>query len=294
MYPYAPDLKECGSMAAVATLRGGQLDVIAPGVQRLVALNAGYLTGPGTNSYLFGNERFLILDPGPLEEPHIERLLQQTAGRIDGVLVTHTHRDHSPAAAVIAARTGAPLLGKAAPPTGPQDSSFVPARELQDGEVIEFDAGRLRVLHTPGHASNHLCYLLEGSGLLFTGDHLMQGSTVVIAPPDGDMMLYLASLQRLLSEPVQALAPGHGLVIDDAPAEIVRIIAHRLQREAKVMQRLAAMSPASLLALLPRVYDDVDQRLHVLARASLLAHLLKLEREGRVRRSGEDVWAVSH
>ena len=280
-------------MAAVATLRGGQLDVIAPGVRRLVALNAGYLTGPGTNSYLFGHERFLILDPGPLEEPHIERLMQETAGRIDAVLVTHTHRDHSPAAAVIAARSGAPLLGRAAPTSGPQDSTFVPTRELQDGEVIEFETGRLRALHTPGHASNHVCYLLEGSGLLFTGDHLMQGSTVVIAPPDGDMAQYVASLQRLLREPVQALAPGHGLVIEDAPAEIARIIAHRLQREAKVLQRLAPLGPTSLSALLPSVYDDVDARLHVLARASLLAHLLKLEQESRVRRSGEDLWSVS-
>src|SRR5262245_10099048 len=131
-------------MAAVMTLQGGQLDSIAPAVRRLVALNAGVLTGPGTNSYLLGRERFLIIDPGPLGEAHIERLLQETAGRIDAVLVTHTHRDHSPAAAVIAARSGAPLLGMAAPALGPQDTTFLPQRELHDGDVIDFDAGRLR------------------------------------------------------------------------------------------------------------------------------------------------------
>jgi glyoxylase-like metal-dependent hydrolase (beta-lactamase superfamily II) len=280
-------------MAAVAALCSGQLDLIAPNVHRLVAHNAGYLTGPGTNSYLLGRERFLVIDPGPIDAVHIERLLEQTGGRIDGVLVTHTHPDHSPAAALIAARTGAPLLGRAAPRDGNQDLSFTPQRELQDGAVIEFDAGRLRALHTPGHASNHVCYLLEGTGLLFTGDHLMQGSTVVIAPPDGNMSDYLESLQRLLNEPVLAIAPGHGSVIEPAIAEIARIIAHRLQREAKVLERLGCVAPASLEELLVRVYDDVDPRLHGLARGSLLAHLLKLQQDARVRRSGEGHWAVS-
>jgi len=290
-------------MAAVATLRGGQLDSIAPGVRRLVAHNASYLTGPGTNSYLFGRERFLILDPGPLDERHIERLLQETEGRIDAVLVTHTHRDHSPAAATIAARCGAKLVGKAAPAAGPQDGTFVPPHELQDGEIIEFDAGRLRALHTPGHASNHVCYLLESSGLeegeveteglLFTGDHLMQGSTVVIAPPDGNMADYLGSLWRLLSEPVRRLAPGHGLVIENAATEIARIIDHRLRRESKVLERLAAPGSARIQELVTRVYDDVDPRVHGLASSSLLAHLLKLEQEGRVQRSDADVWTLA-
>jgi glyoxylase-like metal-dependent hydrolase (beta-lactamase superfamily II) len=280
-------------MAAVATLQGGQLDLLAAGVRRLVALNPGYLTGPGTNSYLLGRERFLVLDPGPLDEVHIQRLLDETGGRIEGVLVTHTHRDHSPAAAAIAARTGAPLIGRAAPATGPQDPTFVPRDELQDGANIEFDGGCLRALHTPGHASNHVCYLLEDSGLLFTGDHLMQGSTVVIAPPDGNMAHYLQSLQRLQREPVQALAPGHGLVIENAPMEITRIIAHRLQREAKVLERLAALKAATLEVLVQSVYDDVDARLHVLARGSLLAHLLKLQHDGRVRCDAHDVWTCA-
>lgn len=280
-------------MAAMAALQGGQIDVIAPGVRRLVAPNPSYLTGPGTNSYLLGHARFVILDPGPLDQRHIERLLRETDGRIDGVLVTHTHRDHSPAAAALAAHCGAALIGRAAPLTGPQDATFVPPRDLQDGEVIEFDGGRLRALHTPGHASNHVCYLLEERGLLFTGDHLMQGSTVVIAPPDGNMLHYLESLRRLLNEPVQALAPGHGLVIENAPAEIARIIAHRLQREAKVVARLAALPDATLEVLVKSVYDDVDPRVHVLAQASLLAHLMKLQHEGRARCSPAERWSLA-
>jgi glyoxylase-like metal-dependent hydrolase (beta-lactamase superfamily II) len=274
-----------------ASLTSGQFDEIAPGVRRLVAFNAGYMTGPGTNTYLLGRERFVVIDPGPAEEVHTQRILQETSGRIDAVLVTHTHRDHSPGAQVIAAQTGAAVLGRAPPGDGRQDLEFAPTRALQDDDVIDIEAGRLRALHTPGHASNHFCYVLEATGLIFTGDHLMQGSTVVIAPPDGNMNEYLRSLRRLQNEPVKRIAPGHGLVIEDAQAEIVRIIQHRLQREAKVLDRLAEARCASVDALVSRVYDDVDSRLHPVAKSSLLAHLLKLEEDGRVRRdSTSDEW----
>ena len=266
------------------SLHSGQLDEIAPGVRRLVANNAGYMTGPGTNTYILGTRRFSIIDPGPVAAPHIERLLSETGGRIDAVLVTHTHLDHSPAATAIAAKAGARLLGRIAG-GGKQDSTFQPTRVLEDGDAIDVDGVTLRALHTPGHASNHLCYLLASTGLLFTGDHLMQGSTVVIAPPDGNMGDYLRSLRRLQTEPVARIAPGHGLTIEDAQAEIARIIVHRLQREAKVLERLAAAGPTSLDELVTRVYDDVDPRLHVVARGSLLAHLEKLAAEGRVKKS---------
>lgn len=266
----------------MSSLVSGQLDEIAPGVRRLVANNASYMTGPGTNTYLLGRDRFVVIDPGPHEATHIARILSETRGRVAAVLVTHTHRDHSPAAVAIAEATGAELLGRGPPGDGRQDLTFQADRTLDDGNEIDIDGLRLRALHTPGHASNHLCYLLEGTGMLFTGDHLMQGSTVVIAPPDGSMSDYLRSLRRLQHEPVTRIAPGHGLTIEDAQAEIGRIIAHRLQREAKVLDCLAQLQTADLDALVTRVYDDVDSRLHALAKASLLAHLLKLEEDGVV------------
>lgn len=265
------------------SLVSGQLDTIAPQVRRLVATNPSFMTGPGTNTYILGRERFVIIDPGPAEGRHIERILAATNGAIDRVLVTHTHRDHSPGARALVEATEAPVYGMLARDDGHQDLTFKPDRVLSDNDTIAFDAGTIRALHTPGHASNHLCYLLKDAGLLFTGDHLMQGSTVVIAPPDGDMKAYLDSLARLQREPVTRLAPGHGLTIEDAQAEIAHIIAHRLKREAKVLATVEEFAPASIDALVVRVYDDVDPRVHALAKSSLLAHLQKLETQGRVR-----------
>jgi glyoxylase-like metal-dependent hydrolase (beta-lactamase superfamily II) len=277
---------------STAALASGQLDRIAPTVRRLVANNPGFMTGPGTNTYLVGRERFVVIDPGPDEPVHVGRILEATGGQVAAVLVTHTHRDHSPAARSIALATGATLLGRAPPNDGRQDTDFVPQRTLQDGDIERVDDVSLRAVHTPGHASNHLCYVLEGNGLIFTGDHLMQGSTVVIAPPDGNMGQYLASLRRLQHEPVTRIAPGHGLVIEDAQAEIVRIIAHRLQREAKVFRGLQEAGSGTVDALVSRIYDDVDPRLHPVAKSSLLAHLIKLEADGRVKRDRQDAQAV--
>jgi glyoxylase-like metal-dependent hydrolase (beta-lactamase superfamily II) len=266
------------------SLTSGQLDEIAPGVRRLVARNPGFMTGPGTNTYLVGTQRCAVIDPGPHDLVHIERILEAAGGRVSAILATHTHPDHSPAVAALAQSTGAEVLGRGAPVHGRQDATFAPTRFLSDGDVVRVGDLALRAIHTPGHASNHLCYLLEGSGMLFSGDHVMQGSTVVIGPPDGDMKVYLQSLARLQREPVARIAPGHGTVIDDAQSEVARLIAHRLQREAKVVERLRRAGRATIDVLVASVYDDVDPRLHPVAKGSLLAHLLKLEADGRAAR----------
>ena len=266
------------------SLTSGQLDEIAPGVRRLVARNPGFMTGPGTNTYLVGMQRCAVIDPGPHDLVHIERILEAAGGRVNSILATHTHPDHSPAVAALAQSTGAEVLGRGAPVHGRQDATFAPTRVLNDGDVVRVGEMVLRAIHTPGHASNHVCYLLEGSGMLFSGDHVMQGSTVVIGPPDGNMQLYLQSLARLQREPVTRIAPGHGTVIEDAQSEVTRLIAHRLQREAKVVERLRRAGRATIDVLVTSVYDDVDSRLHPVAKGSLLAHLLKLEADGRAAR----------
>jgi glyoxylase-like metal-dependent hydrolase (beta-lactamase superfamily II) len=272
------------------TLISGQLDEIATGVRRLVARNPGFMTGPGTNTYIVGVQRVAVIDPGPHDLVHIERIVEAVGSRLTAILATHTHPDHSPAAATLAHFTGAEVLGRPAPAHGRQDATFAPTHVLNDGDVVRIGDLRLRAIHTPGHASNHLCYLLEGAGLLFSGDHIMQGSTVVIGPPDGDMQQYLQSLERLQGELVARIAPGHGTVIEDAQAEVARIIAHRLQREAKVVERLQRAGRVTIDGLVTSVYDDVDPRLHPVAKGSLLAHLLKLEAEGRAARDDSDTW----
>ncbi len=266
--------------------------VLAPGVvkrldrrvARVIAPNPGMMTGPGTNSYLVGESDLALIDPGPAIDSHIEALLAAGAGRIRWILCTHTHVDHSPAAALLKARTGAQVLGMRAPPG--QDPTFAPDRVLGHGARIEIGGTTLRAIHTPGHASNHLCYLLEETRMLFTGDHVMQGSTVVINPPDGDMRSYLASLERLLGEDLAILAPGHGYLIGAPHKEVRRLIAHRLAREAKVLDAIGRIGAPTLEEMLPAVYDDVHARLHPVAARSLAAHLGKLLSDGRIEASG--------
>jgi glyoxylase-like metal-dependent hydrolase (beta-lactamase superfamily II)/8-oxo-dGTP pyrophosphatase MutT (NUDIX family) len=280
-----------------AELRAGQGVRLSDKVLRVTAPNPGPMTGPGTNSYLVGEgEAWTVIDPGPVSEPHLQALLAavRTAapgGRITQILVTHTHRDHSPGAAALAAATGAPVLGRIAAHPEWQDDSFAPTRQPQHGERLVLGSSTtLRVVHTPGHASNHLCYLLEEEKLLFTGDHVMQGSTVVINPPDGDMAAYLSALNALLEEDLQWFAPGHGFLVDRPHAVVRALVAHRLKREAKVLAAVQAAGPADMDALVQRVYDDVPSALHGVARRSLLAHLLKLQGDGAVKLAGER-WA---
>ena len=262
-------------------------------VSRVTAPNPGVMTGAGTNSYLVGRRELAVIDPGPEIASHLAVLLDAVGGRLKWILCTHTHRDHSPCAHALKHETGAELLGFATvPDDGRQDTGFRPDRTLVDGDVLETGDFTLRAVHTPGHASNHLCYLLEGEGLLFTGDHVMQGSTVVISPPDGDMKLYLASLERLLSPDVTAFAPGHGRIIEKPHDEVRRLIAHRLKREQKVIDALGRRNPGTLDELLPLVYDDVPERIHPVARRSLHAHLLKLQDDKRIEEDGGE-WRIA-
>lgn len=255
-------------------------------VTRIIAPNPGMMTGPGTNSYLVGDDELALIDPGPLVDSHIEALLSAGAGRIKWILCTHTHMDHSPAARRIKEATGARVLGRPAPRGTSQDQGFAPERVLEHGERIRVGPVTFRAVHTPGHASNHLCYLLEETRMLFTGDHVMQGSTVVINPPDGDMRAYLASLEMLLAEDLAILAPGHGYLIGRPHKEVARLIAHRLAREAKVVAAMNKLGAATLEELVPAVYEDVSPRLYPVAARSLSAHLDKLAAERRAAETG--------
>lgn len=257
-----------------------RLTELAPGVRRLLAPNPSMMTGPGTNTYLFGTCGIAVVDPGPNLEEHIERIEQTAGATIRWILVTHTHPDHSPAAMPLAKRTGAEVLGIPAPRGKQQDMTFSPDRVLADGDVLETDEFELEAVHTPGHASNHLCYRHAETDWIVTGDQVIDGSTVVINPPDGDMKHYIDSLRRLKGLSCGALLPGHGDRIDDPARAIDWIIDHRLEREAKVLAALQANPSLSSHDLVPHVYRDVPEHLYGLAERSLLAHLLKLESDG--------------
>lgn len=291
-YDEATKLDPEGEGLTQAEVVPGDPVEVAAGVIRLTAPNPGMMTGPGTNTYLLGHERFTVIDPGPANETHIERILEVTGGVIDQVLVTHTHQDHSPAVAALKKRTGCRVFGWPAPEGASQDQTFRADDEPEHGDLIVTEAGILRVLHTPGHASNHLCYLLTDQALLFSGDHIMQGSTVVINPPDGDMKAYIESLYDLLAESIHYIAPAHGFVMGQPEAVIDFLITHRLSREHKVARALEALTPVDLKTLTAMAYDDVPAAIHGLAARSALAHLLKLEAEHRAFRK-DDLWHIS-
>lgn len=303
-------------MESSGDLTPGRLVRISARVQRLVAPNASLMTGPGTNTYVLGEPPVAVLDPGPDDLEHLT-LLHAAVPRPRFVFVTHTHRDHAAGARAFAEVTGAAIVGLPPPADGQQDMSCEP--DIEPGNDALFDlaassaAGasgrgkrradaaalshaiqlfnpvRLRAIHTPGHASNHVCFLLEEEGLLFSGDHVLDGVTPVIMAPDGNMVAYLESLERLKGYRPQAIAPGHGRVLDDPVGVIDGVIAHRLRREAKVLAVLGEAGRGTLDELLPRVYDDVRLELLPIARLSLEAHLIKLRREERVGRDG-DAW----
>jgi glyoxylase-like metal-dependent hydrolase (beta-lactamase superfamily II)/8-oxo-dGTP pyrophosphatase MutT (NUDIX family) len=272
---------------------------LSPRLIRVTANNGSMMTGPGTNTYLIGGgarNEWAVIDPGPLVPAHVDAIVAAAPGPIRWIFATHTHNDHSPACVPLKARSGAVVHGRVAAHPQWQDASFAPDVHLQGGERFELPAPEgltttLHAIHTPGHASNHICYLLEEEKLLFTGDHVMQQSTVVINPPDGDMAAYIASLRELSGHDLDWLAPGHGFLMARPAQAMQAIVAHRLRREAKVVDAMRALGPADADALLARVYDDVRPRLLAMAMRSLTAHLYKLRDDGMAReRDGR--WAL--
>ncbi|MDP9901664.1 MBL fold metallo-hydrolase [Variovorax ginsengisoli] len=260
-------------------------------VQRLTAPNPGVMTGPGTNSYLVGDAAtgYLVIDPGPNDPVHLQRLWQAAGGDIRWIVCTHSHADHAPGAAPLQAlcTTPPPILGLASAPTSRPAARFTPDRALADGERLHLGTSAyghtLRVIHTPGHAANHLCLLLEEDGLLFSGDHILNGSTTVIDPPDGNMNAYLASLDRLDAAcaewEAEFILPAHGHAIASARDAIGRLKQHRLAREARIAQAMRDCPDGTPDDWLPIAYADVPSRMWPVAARSLAAHVERIREQ---------------
>jgi glyoxylase-like metal-dependent hydrolase (beta-lactamase superfamily II)/8-oxo-dGTP pyrophosphatase MutT (NUDIX family) len=267
-------------------------------VQRLTAANGGVMTGPGTNTYLVGDAGtgYAVIDPGPDDAEHLARIHRATGGDVRLIVCTHSHPDHAPGARPLQALCGGqpPVLGLPSLPTARPASAFTPDRVLQDQERLVLSGSGLEhslmVMHTPGHAGNHLCLVLLEDGLLFSGDHILNGSTTVVDPPDGDMTAYLDSLDRLgaacAAHRIRFILPAHGHVLGFAPEAIARLKAHRLQREAKVIAAMRARPGEGPQAWVPLAYDDVPQRMWPLAQRSLLAHVQRIEALGLASAGG--------
>ncbi len=269
---------------------------VAPGVRRLLCGNPGPFTWRGTNTWIIGaGGSVAVLDPGPEDADHLAAILRATEGeRITHILVSHTHRDHAPGVAALQAATGARSYGFGPHMTPPDqggeggDHSFRPDVTLADGAAVEGDDWRLTAIHTPGHCANHLCFALEGTGVLFSADHVMSWSTSVVSPPDGDMAAYMRSLGRLAARDDRLYLPGHGAPLPEPAPFVAALAAHRLEREAKVLDALRAAGRATATHLVPPVYGPaLDPRLVPAAARSLLAHLIKLGAEGAAARDGD-------
>jgi glyoxylase-like metal-dependent hydrolase (beta-lactamase superfamily II) len=281
----------------------GAAEQLEPLVRRVLARNPSPFTFTGTETYLVGaGTEVAVIDPGPDEEDHIAALVTAIGDtRVVAICCTHTHRDHSPAAAPLAALTGAPVIG-CAPLTladdGPRsdaafDTSYHPAHVMMDGDRITGDGFTLGAVATPGHTSNHLCYALEESGALFTGDHVMGWSTTVVSPPDGDMTAYMASLEKLYARRDRVYYPAHGPAVEKPRQWVRSMIGHRRQRENQILRLLGA-GPSTVAAMVPQMYAGINPALHGAAGRSVLAHLIDLQRRDRVRREADDgdLWMV--
>lgn len=271
---------------------------VSPLIHRVLAPNPGPFTFRGTSAAIVGHRHVAVIDPGPDDPQHLEALRRVLDGStVRHILVTHTHRDHSPAAQNLKQWTGAATCGFGPHPVragadveeGP-DRQFVPDIALRDGDVIDGDGFTLECVHTPGHTSNHLCYALREEKALFSGDHVMGWSTTVVAPPDGDMTDYLASLEKLLARDDSVYWPAHGGAISNPQQFVSALLQHRLAREAEIFGALQA-GMITIPEIVKSVYRGLDDRLRAAAALNVLAHIEKLVRDGRVRAEGEGVVA---
>jgi glyoxylase-like metal-dependent hydrolase (beta-lactamase superfamily II) len=264
-------------------------------VRRILAPNPSPFTYTGTQTYIVGDGEVALIDPGPADDAHIAAVSSAVQNeQVTAILCTHTHRDHSPASRALAAATGAPIVGCAPlsiDDDGPRsdesfDSDYGPGRVLEDGERVEGAGWALEAVATPGHTSNHLCFALAGTGVLFSGDHVMGWSTTVVSPPDGDMAAYMASLDRMLERDDRIYFPAHGPPVEDPAGHVRALIGHRRMRERQILDRIEA-GEWSIAAMVSQMYRDIDPRLHPAAERSVLAHLVDLEARGVVASVGE-------
>ena len=269
------------------------LDELGPGIARVLAHNPSAFTYTGTQTYLVGDAEVAVVDPGPDSPEHVDAIVEAVGGRrVAAILCTHTHRDHSPAAAPLAGRTGAPVIGcapLALETVGPRadaafDGDYAPDRVLEDGEELEVDGGTIAAVATPGHTSNHLCFAWGDA--LFTGDHVMGWSTTVVVPPDGDMAAYMQSLDKLRKRDDRTYYPAHGPPVTNPQQYVRSLIGHRMQRERQIL-RLVSEQARPIPDIVANAYPGLDPRLTAAAGGSVHAHLLDLERRGLVVGEGE-------
>ena len=281
----------------------GESVPVSPLVRRVLAPNPGPFTFRGTGVYIVGDHDVAVIDPGPAIPKHIDALKQALAGRrLAHILVTHTHNDHSPAAQALKAWSGACTYGYGPHGAGKAeegivveeggDIGFVPDVRVKDGDVIAGDGYTIQCIFTPGHTSNHMCYGLLEEKALFAGDHVMGWSTTVVAPPDGDMRDYMASLRKLLSRNDSVLWPTHGGPVGDPKPFLAAYLEHRLEREAQILACLRS-GVETIPEMVARIYADVDPRLHPAAARSVLAHLIKLCDEGRAASDGRGRYMIT-
>jgi glyoxylase-like metal-dependent hydrolase (beta-lactamase superfamily II) len=275
----------------------GVMERVTPLIRRIVARNPGPFTFRGTGTYVVGSGKVAVIDPGPDLADHVDALLAALGGEtITHIVVTHTHRDHSPAAAAVKKATGAPTYGFG--PHGASgeaveaggDTDFAPDIVTKDGDALEGPGWRLEAIHTPGHTSNHLCFALPQEKTLFSGDHVMGWSTTVIAPPDGDMAAYMRSLDKLRGRDDALYWPTHGAPIKGPQPHLRALIAHRRMRRDAILAALKT-APATPEELVGKVYEPLDPRLVRAASRSVLAHLIELAQDGKVV-DDENRWRV--